>query len=82
MFFPPPPQQLPHSNAVWNGDQLHLLPTVNIAVGLASGGRYASTPVIRGADRLPVERIATLLETGGPFEDGLATPHEEPASLM
>ena len=57
-----PLQQLPHSNAVWNGDNLYLLPSINVAIRLLSRGRLISTPVISGADRASVENIISLIE--------------------
>lgn len=58
-------QQLPHSNAVWNGDRLQLLPTINIAVRVSSGGILISTPIIRSANRVSVERIVSVIEAAG-----------------
>ena len=57
-----PLQQLPHSNAVWNGDNLYLLPSINVAMRLLCWGKLVSTPVISGADRMSVERIRSVIE--------------------
>lgn len=74
-------QQLPHSNAVWNGDNLYLLPSVNIAMRLLSGGKLVSTPVISGADRMSIERIVSVLEAARDGTYGSKGGQEEAAFM-
>ena len=55
-------QQLPHSNAVWIRDTLHLLPTINVAVRVSFEGKLIPTPVISNANRVSVEKVAAVME--------------------
>ena len=74
-------QQLPHSNAVWNGDNLYLLPSINIAISLLSGGKLVSTPVISSADRMSVERIVSVMEAARNGTYGSKGGQEEAAYM-
>ena len=75
------PQQLPHSNAVWNEDRLLLLPSVNISVRVSREGRLLPAPVIiRDADRASVQSIASAIERAQSGDNG-ALPAPS-ASLM
>ena len=70
-------QRLPHSNAVWAGDHMQLLPTIDISVAIATEMGLMSTLIIKDANRQSVDSILNMLQQdmtqSGVIED---VPHD------
>ena len=70
-------QRLPHSNAVWTGDHMQLLSTIDISVAIATEMGLMSTLIIKDANRQSVDSILNMLQQdmtqSGVIED---VPHD------
>ena len=54
-------QCLPQCNAVWSGNDVQLLPTVDISVAVATESGLI-TPIIKETNKLSVENISTTVK--------------------
>ena len=67
---------------MWSSDSVHLLPTINIAVEVASEGRVVTTPVIRSVNRVSVEGIAAAIDAAKTADTGGSILAVQEAALM
>ena len=54
-------QCLPQCNAVWSGNDVRLLPTVDISVAVATESGLI-TPIVKEANKMSVENISTAVK--------------------
>ena len=55
-------QCLPQCNAVWSGNDVQLLPTVDISVAVATESGLITTPIVKEANKMSVESISTTVK--------------------